>query len=307
MANFRIPENGEGITSFDLPLNRTVKLLQYGGDKGGNKLDVTPNSSTTDIEFKVLPDKLAAASTAFTARGTKKGAVVEISAYVADSKRTQTYSENLKLTVKGEPVKQPGYDVDMLSDLAIKGNAKQIFDYSRIINGPSSNKHMLSQNTEKGKYNCGDVAAAYGKKLFAKEAYTPYFVYYQPPTSDKMADLRFDEKAMRKRIARIKALLDDGIPVRLWMIHADGFRKVIQGDWRSHFLTMIGYSASKFLYIDPWPAGSILKYSGGMYDPTDVAFLGELSFDTANLANGIRSPSGFKGAHNYTVIAGPSA
>ncbi|MFI0842669.1 C39 family peptidase [Mesorhizobium sp. IMUNJ 23232] len=306
MANFKLFEIDQDISSFDLPLNRTVKLRQWGGDGKNNQLDVALNSSTTDIEVNVLPDKTAAASTIFTALGRKKGATANVSAYLKDSKRTQTYSEDLKLRVMGEPKKHTGYDVDMLSDLAIKGNGKQIWDYSRVINGPSTNAHMLSQNTEKGKFNCGDVAAGYGKKLFAKEAYTPYYTYYLPPTSDKMADLRFDEKAMRKRVARIKGLVDDNIPVRLWMIHADGFKKVIQGDWRSHFLTVIGYSATRFLYIDPWPTGSILKYEGGMYDPTDVAFLGELEFDMSSLANGIRSPSGFKGAHNYTVIAGPN-
>jgi hypothetical protein len=37
MANFKIPENKEDISWFDLPLNRTMKLLQSGGDATGNK------------------------------------------------------------------------------------------------------------------------------------------------------------------------------------------------------------------------------------------------------------------------------
>jgi hypothetical protein len=40
MANFKISENGEDISWFDLPLNREIKLLQWGGDASGNKLEL---------------------------------------------------------------------------------------------------------------------------------------------------------------------------------------------------------------------------------------------------------------------------
>lgn len=38
-------------------------------------------------------------------------------------------------------------------------------------------------------------------------AFTSYFVYYLPPTSDQMADLRFNADRVRDGIAKIKAMV----------------------------------------------------------------------------------------------------
>ncbi|MEO8127789.1 MAG: hypothetical protein ABJF23_14980 [Bryobacteraceae bacterium] len=305
MANFKIGENGLDISSFDLPLNRTIRLLQWGGDFSGNKLEVTLTSSTPSVTLAVLPDKLPAASTAFTVKGTVSPVQVTVGAFVAGSAMAQRFSEDLKIKVCGEPTRQPGYSVDMLSELASTGNAKQIHVYSQIVTGPSTDRNILSQNTTAGHYNCGDVAGAYGSKIFAKPTHTNYYRYYLTPTSDKMADLRFDDKMVRNGISRMKAFLDKRVSVRLWAIHHDGFAKFIVGDTRTHYLTVIGYSGDKFLYIDPWPSGSKLQYDGGMYPKTWVAFLGELTFDPADLGNGINSPASSKGLHTYRIIAGP--
>jgi hypothetical protein len=101
-------------------------------------------------------------------------------------------------------------------------------------------------------------------------------------------------------------MLSKGQPVRVWLIHHDGFtRPVIAADTRTHFLTIIGFSATKFLYLDPWPTGSILDYDGGMYPKRKLAFMGELEFDPSHLEMGIVSPSTAAGTHKYKVLAGP--
>jgi len=170
---------------------------------------------------------------------------------------------------------------------------------------PPNNTHILSQRTS-GVLNCGDTAAAYGPKIFSKDTFTSYYKYYLPPTSDKMADLRFNASAVRDGIAKIKAFLSKGVPVRVWLIHHDGFnRPVILGDTRTHFLTIIGFSATKFLYLDPWPGGSLLDYDGGMYAKRSIAFMGELEFDASRFDMGIASPTAATGAHKYKVLAGP--
>ena len=304
MANFKIGENGLDISSFDLPLNRAIKLVQWGGDVSGKKLALTLNQSTTAVELTVLSDTLPAASTAFTVKGKQSGATVSVCAYVQGPGSTQKYSEDLVLNVRGQPVKHPGYSVDMLSDLAISGNAAQIHTYSQIIVGPNSDRHLLSQRTT-GRLNCGDVAGAYGSKIFSKKTSTTYLRYYLTPTSDKMADLKFDASMITKAIGKIKAFVSQGISVRLWAIYDDGFAKVIAGDLRTHFLTVIGYRADRFLYFDPWPGGSKLQYDGGMYPKTWNSFMGELVFDAGVPSNGINSPAGSTGLHKYRIIAGP--
>lgn len=322
MANFKIPENKEDISWFDLPLNRTMTLLQWGGDATGNKLKLALDRSLPSVILTVLPDKTPAASTLFTLKGSAVTSEFGVTACVAGT--TIRYSEDLKVQIRNEPTKQPGYTVDLLSDVALNGNALQVYRYSRIMRNPSWDEtHILSQRRS-GRLNCGDTAAAYGvisnpdpnyylnastykaKRIFSKSVYTGGKQYYLPPKSDKMADLRFDANLVRGGIAKIKKYLSDGHPVRVWLIHHDGFaRPVIRGDTRTHYLTIIGFSATKFLYLDPWGGGSLLQYDGGMYSKRLIQFMGELEFDPSHLDMGIASPSTAMGAHKYKVLVGP--
>lgn len=321
MANFKIPENSEDISWFDLPLNRTMKLLQWGGDATGNKLELALDRSLPSVVLTVLPDKVSAASTLFTLKGSAVTGEFGVTARVAGT--AVRYSKDLKVQVGNNPTKQPGYTVDLLSDVALHGDALQVYRYSRIMRDPPDDTHILSQRTT-GALNCGDTAAAYGvisnpdpkfylnapmykaKYIFSKPVYVQNHLYYLPPKSDKMADLRFNADHVRDGIAKIKAMLGKGQPVRVWLIHHDGFaRPVIRGDRRTHYLTIIGFSATKFLYLDPWPEGSFLEYDGGMYPKKWIAFMGELEFDPSHLDRGIASPSTAAGDHKYKVLAGP--
>jgi hypothetical protein len=121
-----------------------------------------------------------------------------------------------------------------------------------------------------------------------------------------MVDLRFNPTLVEHGIQKIQLHLRRGTPVRVWLIHHDGFsHPVIRGDTRTHYLTIVGFSANKFLYLDPWPNGSRLDYQGGMYPKKRIAFMGELTFDRSQLELGIFSPDLAPGLHNYKVIAGP--
>jgi hypothetical protein len=326
MATFQIPENHEIISWFDLPLNRTMKLLLWGGDGRGNKLQLALDPPASTVNLQVLPDRVPEASTLFTLRGGSSGVSFSVTACVPGT--TVPFSKDLKVHVRGNPKRQPGYSVDLLANVALTGNALEVYRYSRIIKDPQDrtqiNNHILCQDTRGGHYNCGDVAAAYGKisnpdpkfylnapkykakKIFSKPVYLQNRLYYMPPKSRRMADLRFNSDAVRRGILKIQNLLDNGTPVRVWLIHDDGFAiPVIQRDWRTHYLTIIGYSGTKFLYLDPWPTGSSLDYDGGMYPKTTIAFMGELVFDLSRPELGIGSPIGAGGAHKYKVIAGP--
>ncbi len=315
MANFQILETSKDITKFDLPLNRTVKLKQWGGDGNGNRLDVALETPVPGLTLNVLPDSLSSASTAFTLHGTHMGARGNVSAFVAGSGRKQYYSANLPILVCGEPRKCTGYDVDLLSDLAVKGNGAQIKTYSEILAGPGDKNNMLSQDPDKPVLDCGDVAGSYGGKFFGKKTSVDWFTYYSKPSTKKRADLRFEPNLMRAKINKIKTLLKEGTSVRVWVVDSDGFSiPVIQSNANNtHFLTIIGYSQtySKFMFIDPWPGGSSMSYDGGMYSSTDVAFLGELIFDPMDIEKGIHSPTTVGGTirsggtMSYTVIAGP--
>jgi hypothetical protein len=206
------------------------------------------------------------------------------------------------VNVKGAPQKHPGFEVDLLSKLAISGNGNDIATYTKVV---QANKVLLEQNTTAGKYNCGDVSAGYGPKIFNTPASVTYNVYYKTPTSNKMADLRFDPVQMQGAISRIKALLFKGTPVRVWLIHDDGFGQQIQGSDATHFSTIFAYGGGKFLYLDPWPDGSVMSYEGGMYGASRNPYMGQFEFDLSHLELGIRNSTKTLGSMPYTIIAGP--
>ena len=56
------------ISSFTIPQGRSVKLVQWGGDWSGNKLELDLKSAG-GIDMTVHADKLSAASTLFTLVG----------------------------------------------------------------------------------------------------------------------------------------------------------------------------------------------------------------------------------------------
>jgi hypothetical protein len=190
----------------------------------------------------------------------------------------------------------------MLADLALSGSAQKVHIYNLIMTNPAP---LLKQNTEAGHYNCGDVSGAYGKKLFDKPTSVSNYAYYLTPTSDVMADLRFDPGTLKLRIAHIKALINQGISVRVWLVHDDGFSTHIVASDPTHYVTIVGYSESKFLILDPWPGGSAFKYSGGMYPSRDIGYIGQLEFDPHRLELGIRNSPESEGSMKYTVVGGP--
>jgi hypothetical protein len=306
MANFKVSANGPDIGEYDLPLGRNMKLLQWGGDPRGNRLALALDPPGRGAELTVLPDNVSAASTLFALKSNSQGTSFRVTASQQGDGRTPGFSEALQVTVCGAPKKQPGYEVDLLADLAAHGSSYQAYAYARIMKDKGNFGHFLSQNTTPGHYNCGDVAASYGRKVFGKETFTASIAYYLPAKTDQIADLRFNPTLVEHGIQKIQLHLRRGTPVRVWLIHHDGFsHPVIHGDPRTHYLTIVGFSSNKFLYLDPWPGGSILKYSGGMYSDREIAFMGELTFDRTHRDLGIFSPLGRLGRHNYTVIAGP--
>ena len=267
MANFMVPTNaklakGDDISSFDLPVDREVTLLQWGGDFSGNKLKPIIFGNANGLSIKVLPDKIPAASTLFKVSAKQTPATITIGAFVATT--GADFSEHLTINVKPSPTKHPGYDFDLLAEMAASNDAKKIKLYSELMKNP---KPLVEQNTAPGHYNCGDFTGGYGTKFFGKPTSTDNFAYYRKPTSTAMEDLRFDTAQMKRGIARIQSLLRQGISVRVWPIHAGGFGATIRASDATHYATIVGYGPNKFLFIDPWPDGSNFPYDGGMYPP----------------------------------------
>jgi hypothetical protein len=164
-------------------------------------------------------------------------------------------------------------------------------------------KQPLKQDTRPGHYDCGTALVRFAWKYFGKSHTSDTYgqAYYEPPKSNKMADLKINAGKMAKAVAKIANLLDNGTAVRVFAVHDDGFTiPVITNTAVTHFLNIIGYGAdNKFLYIDPWPGGSNLAYTSGIFGTVHSAFMGMLQYRNDRLENITH------GAHRYLVIAGP--
>lgn len=306
MANFRIGENGQGISQFDLPCGRGVNLVQWGGDADGNKLELAVVDHTGNFSLVVHKTKLAEASTLFTVRGDTPDSSCKISACIQGSGGTKHYSEMLKLNVRGKPQLHPEYEVDLIAKMAISGNAKQIFQYSEIVDQSRKGCTALLGQRTSGTLNCGDVAAKYSPKLFGTPTFKGMQKYYVPPKNSNALDLRFNPQIVSTGLARIKAQIRKGSAVWLWCIHDDGFTfPEIIDTYPTHYVAAVGFGGNKLLYIDPWPKGSKMEYDGGMYPKQFVPHFGELFFNPANPSFGLSTMTTGGSFRMIRVIAGP--
>lgn len=308
MAHFMIGENGEAISWFHVPLNRTVTLVQWGGDAGGNKLEVAATVSPPALDINPLDTKMKAASTAFTIRGVHPQTYTHLVGYVAGSQQRVAYTGKLEVWTGGAVQNQPGYEVDLLANAARHGDAQRVHMYSKFLTGHPDSTNPLSQDTRRGHWNCGAAARAAGPKLFGGKMDTTGSPntgrWYKSGHKGKMANLRFDPKRMAASVGKIQASLRAGNPVRLWVVVHDDFADTITAAF-GHYLTLIGIKGNRFLIFDPWPFGSMLKYDGGVYTDRYIAFLGELEFDPNRPELGLRSPDDKMGNHYYVAVAGP--
>lgn len=300
MANFKLPQNGKDIHTFYLPKDKTYTLVQWGGDPDGNRLQLELAPNDGQIWLWVSPNKMAEASTAFTLTNKvdKKNSVLH--GFIPGTRTRYTEPLNLKA---GALQMHPGMAADLIYSLAANGKEPQVHMYTRIFEDPEP---LLQQNTEEGKYNCGDVCAGYAKTIFPGGVNLPFFAYYKKPTSDKKADLRFDPGQMQAAIGRIKGLVSRGIAVRVWVIIGDGFGPVISDHDHVHFVTIFAHGMGQFLFVDPWGSGSHFRYDGGINDVDQHEYIGQFTWNEADLSKGVRSSSSTIGVNpGYTLIAGP--
>jgi hypothetical protein len=167
----------------------------------------------------------------------------------------------------------------------------------------------LKQNTDMdhpSNWNCGTAASMFGNSFFGKSHFGEATTrLYNPPKSDRMADLTFNADVVRSSLNRLNQLLAKGIAVRVFAAHDDGFKivnGVIQATGKTHFLTIVGGGpGDEYLTTDPWPGGSRSMYTSGILGNVDCAFMGRLKFTGDQLA----THQDDRGVHNYKVLTGP--
>lgn len=247
-------------------------------------------------------------------------------AYVFDSASNDDIV--LRVTV-GKVTNHGGFTHDLLADLLGRSeDPVKLWVYQRILSNDNNivgnrddwdrilKDQPLKQITDPkhpANWNCGAALDRFGVSFFGPAHYAGgTTLYYKPfhPSSrvNMMDDIQFDDKKLAKGVANIRQLLAKKVAVTVFVVHHNGFlvtNGVIKPSGHTHYLTIIGCDADakKFLVTDPWPGGSRLMYTSGIFGTVDSAFMGILEFTASG--NIIQTPAGQRGVHDYRVLSGP--
>ncbi|MBX7229773.1 MAG: hypothetical protein K1X48_09230 [Burkholderiaceae bacterium] len=193
--------------------------------------------------------------------------------------------------------------VDLLAKLANSGDKKKFEVINSLLTNVTENlfNQLSVANVTmygKGTLACGSVIEAGVKNLWGDGVPMTYYSYHKPITLDSKEKtlpkktslawerIAYDDVLLHKARQAIKNKLASGIPVRVGAVCAPQLGMLAANHLQpnhggGHFLLIVGcnVNATKFLYIDPYPKGSILKYTGGEVSKpylTACEFLGEI-------------------------------
>jgi len=219
----------------------------------------------------------------------------------------------------GKITNHKGMSVDLFADLGRSTDLGKRLIYQSAL-APENNdtsagreqwdKTLKNQPIKESiaRMDCGTHATSFVVKAFGK-AYLLSLrnPYYKPATSDKKADLKMKPDIVQSGVTEIRRLLSSKTAIIVRAVHSDGFSfPVIRDSSFTHFLIIVGYgSNNKFLCLDPWPGGSRLTYTSGLFGDVKSAFMGILEYFPSS--GQIRTPSEHTPhqSHDYIVIQGP--
>lgn len=215
-------------------------------------------------------------------------------------------------------------EVDLIAEAGKSSSASRIFLVQRLLNNNKDDSNLFNQTSDKNKRDfkthlaCGSVCERSGKLLFGKVE-DKYFTYHVPMKDlSSRDDIRYKEATMNRARAMIKLRLKSGMAVRVGATYHPDKSMLLNGYLQptrsgGHFLLIVGCNkdADTFLYIDPWPDGSTLMYSGGIEPYSETCgFLGLLTVEKLARGPVLRSAptnaGSFKGSDFLEIIAGPT-
>jgi hypothetical protein len=203
--------------------------------------------------------------------------------------------------IVGQFAKHPGMEIDLIADACRGSDPAKIHELHRLLNNNFEN--LFNENTganvaQWGELACGTVAKVGGIKLFSPKTNYDYQTYHKPLKKvTSRDDVQYDPKMLRKARQAILGRLMGGVPVIIGVVYAPSTMMLSQGQLQptragGHTPLVVGADKDgwTFLYIDPYPRASRLKYGGGMaIDPfTETCdHLGIFQFDLWERRGGV--------------------
>jgi hypothetical protein len=214
-----------------------------------------------------------------------------------------------------------GLETDLIASVCRGSDVPKIFELQRLLDNNLNN--LFNENSDAniahwGELACGTVAKGGGIELFSKETNYSYHSYHIPVKSvDKRSDVVYKPGVIPKAAAAIKKQLKIGVPVLVGVVYnpstamlEGGELSVTRGGGHTVFIVGSDAKGEKFLYVDPYPQSSKLRYEGGMAEcpfPRVCNFLGTFEIGDLYDRKGIlRQSAGTVGVLNeLEIVSGP--
>lgn len=200
--------------------------------------------------------------------------------------------------VAGEFKNHEGMVKDLLADVGRSSTPLRLFQLQRLLNNVHDNIFSQFSDSNISKHRsplaCGRVAKAAGEALIGKavsHSYEKDSSYHQTVWKvTRRDDVDYDPGVMRRARLAIAKYVKSGRPVVVGCAYEPRSSMLKEGHLQAtrdggHSVLIVGCNAAAtaFLYVDPFPGGSNLKYSGGIAAdsyPPKCFFLGVFKVDS---------------------------
>lgn len=161
-------------------------------------------------------------------------------------------------------------------------------------------------------WNCGGALQQFGTSYFGKIASGEQSLYYDTPGSGSKDDIMraLNSGKLERGVEKIRGLLNSGTAVRVFASHhypVSLKNGRVSPTNETHYLSIIGHGMKdgklRFLCIDPWPGGSALTYTSGIFGNVRSVFMGLLELTNGALSTPAALTPGQR--HDYLILAGP--
>ncbi len=311
-------------------LGNEIELEQRGlTDLSGNLADIQVDKAGI-VQVRPLgrpsSDKpLTTSSRRFALKAVGEGAVT-----ISGRGEDKALSHPLKV-LAGEFKYHKGMTKDLLADAGRSSDPSRLYHLQRLLHSVHDNIFSQFSEANVAQHHsplaCGRVAKASGDAILGKVASHSYekdSSYHKALWKvTKRDDVDYDPGVMRRATLAIAQHVRNGRPVLVGCTYEPKTSMLKQGHLQAtrdggHSVLIVGCNAggTEFLYVDPFPGGSNLKYTGGITAdsyPPECFFLGVFKVDSLQELIG-RGPllrkhwdtnGPWRGERYLEVISGP--
>ena len=334
MSQFQLPDGtrlwaqGYDNEKIAIHLGNEIELEQWGStDVHGNTADIQLDKQGA-VKIRLIDRPSSNKPFTISKRRLALKAVGEGAATISGKGEDKAISSPLKV-LAGDFKNHQGMVKDLLADVGRSSKPSLLYQLQRLLHSNTNNLFNQLNDANVAKMNtalaCGRVAKASGEVLIGKvishsfEKDSSYHMPVRKVTSRD--DVRYDPNVMLRARRTIAGHVKSGHPVLVGCAFDPKTSMLKDGHLQAtrdggHTVLIVGRNedeaATEFLYIDPYPGGSTMKYKGGIAAdsyPSKCFFLGLFKVEVLKRGPVLRShrdsDGEWSGDKYLEVISGP--